>query len=160
MKKRVVMCIFIIMLCLSVGISCNSLGLIVKHKVSMKNEGMGNEVNKGQLFINNRELPPFFELVIIENQIYQFVSGKNASHEYGYWPEPQFELPPITTVEQIDDKDIERGWYFSDLDRKKDHTPGDWIWIKSGNIRAYVDVKKLPDFIQTQRAELVDQEKS
>jgi hypothetical protein len=160
MSKRVVMCTFIIILCLSVGFSCNSLGLIVKHKVSLKNEGTNNELSKGHLFINEQELPPFFELVIIENQIYRFVPGKNGSHECGYWPETQFQLPPIRTTEQIDNKEVERGWYFSDLDKKKEHTPGDWIWIKSGDIRAYVDVKKLPNFIRTQKAGLVNLERS
>jgi hypothetical protein len=160
MSKRVVMYAFIIILCLSVGFSCNSLGLSVKHTVSLKNEGTSNELSEGYLYINEQELPPFFELVIIQNQIFQFVRGRNGSHECGYWPETRFELPPIKITGQIDNNDVERGWYFSDLDKKKEHTPGDWIWVKSGDIRAYVDVNKLPNFIRTQRSELLNLEKS
>jgi hypothetical protein len=160
MSKRVVMYAFFIILCLSVGFSCNSLGLSVKHTVSLKNEGTSNELSEGYLYINEQELPPFFELVIIQNQIFQFVRGRDGSHECGYWPETRFELPPIKITGQIDNNDVERGWYFSDLDKKKEHTPGDWIWVKSGDIRAYVDVNKLPNFIRTQRSELLNLEKS
>ena len=160
MKKWFAMYLFIMIIYFTVGISCNSLNVNVEHKISLKNEGTTNELSMGHLFINNNELPPFFELVIIENQVYQFVLHKNATSAYGYWPEDRFQLPPIHTVEEIDEQEIKRGWYFSDLDKKKALTPGDWIWIKSGDIRAYVDARKLPDFVQIQKAHLKDLEKS
>ncbi|MBN1797427.1 MAG: hypothetical protein JW822_02550 [Spirochaetales bacterium] len=160
MKKWFVIYMFIMLACLTVGTSCNSLNVSVEHKISLKNAGTINELSMGHLYINNNELPPFFELVIIENQIYQFVLRENAGRAYGYWPEDEFQLPPINIVEEIDEQEIERGWYFSDLDRKKALTPGDWIWIKSGDIRAYVDAGKLPNFVQTQKANLINLEKS
>ncbi len=160
MKKWFIIYLFIMIIYFTVGISCNSLNVTVEHKVSLRNAGTINEQTTGHLFINNNELPPFFELVIIENQIYQFVLRENAASEYGYWPENEFQLPPINIVEEIDKQEIERGWYFSDLDKKKALTPGDWIWIKSGDIRAYVDAAKLPNFVQTQKTNLINLEKS
>jgi hypothetical protein len=140
--------------------SCNSFNLVVEHKISLKNVGKGNELSMGHLFINDKEIPPFFELVIIENQIYKFILGENAAKEYGYWPEDRFQLPPINIVEEIDKREIERGWYFSDFDKKKALTPADWIWIKSGDLRAYVQANKLPDFVQTQKQKLIELDKS
>jgi hypothetical protein len=154
MKKWFIIFMGIIIIFFTVGMSCSSLNINVEHKISLKNAGTQNELTFGQLFINNNELPPFFELVIIESKIFQFVMREDERNAYGYWPEDEFQLPPIHIVEEIDEQDIERGWYFSDLDKKKASTPGDWIWIKSGDIRAYVDASKLPNFVQTQKANL------
>ncbi|MBN1522851.1 MAG: hypothetical protein JW904_00100 [Spirochaetales bacterium] len=138
--------LFVYFIIISVIVSCAE-NIPFEHKVS--------DSGVGQLFVYNTELPPLFEVVVADNGIYQF-NTKSRSNNTGYWQADQWELPVVTSKQELSSDEQERGWYFADIDKRKENTPADWCWVKSGEVRAFVDKTKLGNFIQEYGDKLPD----
>ncbi|RPJ09709.1 MAG: hypothetical protein EHM28_00785 [Spirochaetaceae bacterium] len=101
----------------------------------------------GQLFMQGREVPPVFDIVIADSIIYNF-QAEAALTNIGYWPKEQWNIPESESTAVLSEDERDRGWYFADISSRKTSTPFDWIWVKAGAIRAYVDRQKLVKFLQ------------
>jgi hypothetical protein len=132
--RGIAFCVLVV--CIFTGCSA---GTQFEHRVSPS--------GTGHLYMQGREIPPVFDIVIADSVIYHFQT-EAALTNTGYWPKEQWKIPESSSVAVLSEDERDRGWYFADISTRRENTPFDWIWVKAGTIRAYVDRQKLVKFLQ------------
>jgi len=109
--------------------------------------GTKSEGQWGHLYYNGKEVPPVFELMVVNNILYIFRIRELAWKFGGYEKQATAESKIAESSEKIATAEMEKGWYQATRDQRKTGTPSTWVWIKRGTLEAFIDPEKIDSFI-------------
>ncbi len=116
-----------------------------KYEVEITHEGSRSQGSAGRLFFKNIEVPPVFDIIIIEKTVYKYKPMKFIWDDYGYIKSGLIADAPKITSNKITEKELARGWYEADPSKLKCGTPEDWIYIESSRINLRISPSRLDD---------------
>lgn len=119
-------------------------GCMLRNRVSYSNRGMRSEARHGRLFLNGKEIPDVYRLVICRGSAFEFFQRRHMWGRDGYFPVKTGEDGGI--VEGSTDTGtgvIKRGYYRGNVRHK--NTPESWIFVRWDGGAAFVSPERIID---------------
>ncbi|MBN1798560.1 MAG: hypothetical protein JW822_08275 [Spirochaetales bacterium] len=109
--------------------------------------GTKSEGQWGHLYYKGKEVPPVFELMLVNNTLYIYRIRELAWKFGGYEKQATAESKIVESSEKIATAEMEKGWYRAARDQWKTGTPSTWIWTKRDELKAFLDPAKMDLFV-------------
>lgn len=124
-------------------LSQNSSSAGWKYEIEITKPGTKSEGKLGRLYYKGEEIGSYFRIIVVGNRRYTFEKRRFEWNFGGYREEIEAELPESKSDLRIADAELERGWYTARLDRRRIGTPASWVWVKRGDLEAFVNPEKI-----------------
>jgi hypothetical protein len=116
----------------------------LRNTVSYSNRGTRSEARHGHLFLNEREIPDVYRLVICSDRAFGFFQRRHMWGRDGYFPVKLGEDGGIVKSSTGTGSDaIERGYYRGNV--RYGNTPEDWMFVKWDGGAAFVSPERITD---------------
>jgi hypothetical protein len=94
----------------------------------------------------------FFESIVIHGSRYDYTIRQQKGDFGGYRLDEDYQ--PVSgsgegkqpEPEEIDEEQLERGWYLAGLQNRRTGTPENWVWVRRLNLEAFVNPGRLREF--------------
>ncbi|MDC7227404.1 MAG: hypothetical protein PQJ61_11635 [Spirochaetales bacterium] len=116
------------------------------HETEITNPGSRSEGSISRLFFRYTEVPPVFDIIIIDGFVFTYQPMIQLWDASGYI-ETGSSIAPASVEDALTRNELKRGWYLSPNDEIKTCTPAEWIWVSAGGIEARISPDYLDDFI-------------
>jgi hypothetical protein len=114
-----------------------------RHEIEITAAGTRSEGQLGHLFYKNKEIGAFFNVIVAGDTVYEYRIRRRLWDFGGYDKAADTSYAPVSCNARITDAEMAQGWYVSPITCKKQGTPEGWIWIKSGDLKAFVDPGRI-----------------
>ncbi len=135
-----------------------------KHEVKLANLGAKRGTSWGVLYYRGRELPSYFDSLIISGSRYDYHLPADPGEPGGYQPDERHAALGVSSAPSsaapsaapasaapINPMDLNRGWYLAGPQERKSGTPEEWVWVKRQNLEAFLDPAALNRFARAYR---------
>ncbi len=117
---------------------------MLRNTVSYSNRGTRSEARHGHLFLNEKEIPDVYRLVICSGRAFRFFQRRHMWGRDGYFPVEIREDGEIAEGSTVAGKDaIERGYYRGNV--RHSNTPENWMFVKWDGGAAFVSPERIID---------------
>jgi uncharacterized protein YceK len=138
---------------------------IWRHEIQVARLGLQRGVPWGTLYYRGRELPDYFDSLVIGATGYRFLVPPNdgtlgvsaeavragAATSGGYQVDSGYTPATSASSVRIGAADLDRGWYLAGPHQRKQGTPDSWVWVKRQNLEAFLDPSAVGRFAQAYR---------
>jgi hypothetical protein len=145
MKKLTLIIIFLSIIATS--FECVTYGkgnrCILRSTVSYSNKGTRSESRHGYLFLNGKEIPDVYRLVICNDRAFKFFQRRHMWGRDGYFPVKTEGGEIVKDGSHAGTEAIRREYYRGNV--RYENTPEDWIFVRWDGGAAFVSPERIAD---------------
>ncbi len=120
---------------------------IWEYRIETTLTGSRSEGRVGRLYLNGKELHPYFDTMIIDSQLYAWKQRIHLWDFGGYEVTGEVPVPSGGIQKLVSIGDLKNGWYEASYETRRKHTPSQWIWVSTGEVEAWLNPAQIEEFI-------------